>query len=164
MRRFSHEDVSSSSQIKSSVQRGIRAKLIEQFPPCEVRALSFFFRFLSFVVVVVIFCVDFFCAIIVLMLFVLCLILTLFLSLVLVYFIFDLVHILICRNWCCCSCPRFGIPDCMLVRVGLMLWVVFERFPRRKMYCLRLAMVIEATMTVEQLFHITFYYRDYHRR
>ncbi|CAN0229454.1 unnamed protein product, partial [Ascophyllum nodosum] len=33
--RFSKDDVSSSSQVKSSVQRGIRAKLIEQFPNCE---------------------------------------------------------------------------------------------------------------------------------
>lgn len=37
-RRFSQDDVSSSSQVKSSVQRGFRAKLLEQFPNTEVRS------------------------------------------------------------------------------------------------------------------------------
>ncbi|CAN0457729.1 unnamed protein product, partial [Hapterophycus canaliculatus] len=34
-RRFSQDDVSSSSQVKSSVQRGFRAKILEQFPNSE---------------------------------------------------------------------------------------------------------------------------------
>eukprot|EP00903_Cladosiphon_okamuranus_P019687 g18091.t1 len=34
-KRFSQDDVSSSSQVKSSVQRGFRAKLLEQFPNSE---------------------------------------------------------------------------------------------------------------------------------